>query len=132
MMLFLDTDNNKATGWEGYDFVVNYNVIDETITTLCAYKNNTWQEMGVVKYQVKGNELMVAIPRSLLGLTGESMTLNFHWLDNVTDVYDLESWFTTGDSAPERRNNYSLTLKVPYDAAEETVLPARTEGADLL
>jgi hypothetical protein len=74
MMLFLDADNNKATGWEGYDFVVNYNVIDETITTLCAYKNNTWQEIGVVKYQVKGNEFMVAIPRSLLGLTGESMT----------------------------------------------------------
>ncbi len=128
MMLFLDTDNNKATGWEGYDFVVNYNVIDETITTLCAYKINTWQEIGVVKYQVKGNECMVAIPRSLLGLTGESMTLNFHWLDNVTDVYDLESWFTTGDSAPERRNNYSLTLKVPYATAEETVLPARSEG----
>ena len=129
MLLFMDTDNSKATGWEGYDFVVNYNVIDETTTTLCAYKNNTWQEIGTVKYRVKGNELMVAIPRSLLGLTGESMTLNFHWLDNVTDVYDLESWFTTGDSAPERRNNYSLTLKVPYDAAEETVLPARTDGA---
>ena len=50
-------------------------------------------------------------------------------MDDVTDVYDLHSWFTTGDSAPERRNDYTLTLTVPYDSAEEKILPACTEGA---
>ena len=129
MMLFIDADNDKKTGWEGYDFAVNYAVIDDTTTTLCAYKEDVWQEIGRVKYRVEDCEMMVAIPRALLGLTEESFTLNFHWLDNVTDVYDLHSWFTTGDSAPERRNDYTLTLSVPYDTAEEIILPARTEGA---
>ncbi|MBO5042702.1 MAG: hypothetical protein J6D87_07035 [Clostridia bacterium] len=128
MLLFFDSDNNKSTGWEGYDFVVNYDVIDDTTTTLCAYKDGIWQEIGVVKYQVKDNEFMVAIPRSLLGLTNERFMLYFHWMDNVTDVYDLLSWFTTGDSAPERRNNYTITLSIPYDATVETILPARVEG----
>ena len=128
MLLFFDSDNNQSTGWEGYDFVINYDVIDDTTTTLCAYKNNVWQEIGVVNYQVKDNEFMVAVPRSLLGLTNECFTLNFHWMDNVADIYDLHSWFTTGDSAPERRNNYTLTLTAPYDAVRETLLPPRIDA----
>lgn len=91
MMLFIDADNDKKTSWEGYDFAVNYAVIDDTTTTLCAYKEDVWQEIGRVKYRVEDCEMMVAIPRALLGLTEESFTLNFHWLDNVTDVYDLHS-----------------------------------------
>ena len=130
MLLFMDIDNNKSTGWEGYDFVVNYNVIDDSTTTLCAYKDNVWQEVGVVHYKVKDTEFTVAIPRTLLGLTADSFTLNFHWMDNVTDIYDLEAWFTTGDSAPERRNNYTLTLEVPYEASAETILPSR--GAEAI
>ncbi len=129
MLLFFDSDNNKSTGWEGYDFVVNYDVIDDMTTTLCAYKDGVWQEIGTVNYQVRNNEFMVAIPRSLLGLTNEHFTLNFHWMDNLTDIYDLHSWFTTGDSAPERRNDYTLTLSIPYDAAAEIIRPARMEGA---
>ncbi|MBO5077139.1 MAG: hypothetical protein J5584_06050 [Clostridia bacterium] len=121
MLLFIDADNDKSTGWEGYDYVVNYQVIDNALTTLCAYKDDIWQEIGAVRYRAESNELMLSIPRSLLGLTGDKFTLNFHWLDNVTDIYSLESWFTTGDSAPERRNNYTLTLSIPYRAADETI-----------
>ena len=47
----------------------------------------------------------------------------------MTDIYDLHAWFTTGDSAPDRRNDYTLTLTVPYDASAETILPVRIEGA---
>jgi hypothetical protein len=129
MMLFIDADNRKSTGWEGYDFAVNYAVIDDTTTTLCAYKDNVWQEIGCVEYRVSGCEMMIAIPRSLLGLTEDAFTLNFHWLDHVTDVYDLHAWFTTGDSAPERRNDYTLTLNVPYDPSEAVIRPGRREGA---
>ena len=129
MMLFIDGDNDPSTGWEGYDFVINYGVIDDTATTLCAYREDVWQEVGAVRYRVEDCEMMVAIPRSLLGLTEDVFTLNFHWMDNVTDVYDRHSWFTTGDSAPERRNDYTLTLSIPYDATEETIFPARAEGA---
>ncbi|MBR6933888.1 MAG: hypothetical protein IKH41_00180 [Clostridia bacterium] len=119
MLLFIDADNDKSTGWEGFDFLVNYQVLEGGLTTLCAYKDNVWQEIGVVRFKSEGSELMIAIPRSLLGLTQNTFTVNFHWMDNVTDIYSLESWFTTGDSAPERRNNYTLTLKIPYDSGKE-------------
>ncbi len=122
MLLFLDVDCDKSTGFEGYDILINNRIIDDTTTSLSVWREGLWQEVGAVAYKVAEDELMISIPRTLLGLTGESLTVQFHWLDNVTDLYDLDSWFTTGDSAPERRNNYALTLAVPYDPATETDL----------
>lgn len=128
MLLFIDADADKTTGWEGYDYLVNYQVVSDTVTTLCAYKDGVWQEMGTVAYAVKGDRMTVTVPRSLIGLTAETVKVNFHWMDNVTDIYDLESWFTTGDSAPERRNNYAADLAIPYTGEGETILPARESG----
>ena len=125
MLLFIDADADKSTGWEGYDFMVNYEVVSNTVTTLCAYKDGVWQEIGTVAYAVKGDRVTVTIPRSLIGLTDKTVKVNFHWMDNVTDVYDLESWFTTGDSAPERRNNYAYEQAIRYTGNGETLLPAR-------
>ena len=125
MLLFIDADADKSTGWEGYDFMVNYEVVSNTVTTLCAYKDGVWQEIGTVAYAVKGDRVTVTIPRSLIGLTDKTVKVNFHWMDNVTDVYDLESWFTTGDSAPERRNNYAYEQAIRYTGKGETLLPAR-------
>ena len=128
MLLFIDADNDKTTGWEGYDYLINYEVISDTVTTLCAYKDGVWQETGVVSYAAKGCRMTVTVPRSLLGLTGDTVNINFHWLDNVTDIYDLESWFTTGDSAPERRNDYAARLGIAYTGKGEKILPKRDDG----
>ena len=127
MLLFIDADCNKSTGWEGYDYLVNYEVLSDKLTTLCAYRDGVWQEAGNVSYAVRGNELTLAVPRSVLGLTDQTVVLGFHWLDNVSDVYSLESWFTTGDSAPERRNDYAAYIIVRYKEGGQ-VLPARDNG----
>ena len=37
MLLFIDVDNDSETGWYGYDFVVNKNVIDNKTTTISKY-----------------------------------------------------------------------------------------------
>ena len=34
MMLFIDTDLDSGTGWNGYDYVVNMDVVDSDTTTL--------------------------------------------------------------------------------------------------
>lgn len=34
MLLYIDSDNNKNTGWEGYDYVINTEVKSNTITPL--------------------------------------------------------------------------------------------------
>ncbi len=129
MLLFIDADADKSTGWEGYDFLINYEVISDTVTTICAYKDGVWQEIGTVAYAVKGDRMTVTIPRSLIGLTDATVKVNFHWMDNVTDIYDLESWFTTGDSAPERRNNYAYEQAIRYTGKNEVILPARESDA---
>ncbi len=128
MLLFIDGDADANTGWEGYDFAVNLEVIDESHTVLCAYRDGVWQEIGLVAYKYDGNALHIAIPRSLLGETEASISLSFHWIDNVSDVYDLSCWFTEGDSAPERRNRYVFEATCTYDAQAETILAPRTQG----
>ncbi len=110
MMLFLNTDRRKDTGWEGYNTLVNWPPVSETCTTV---KRNTggwnWQEVGRVPYRVDGCEMMIAVPRSMLGLDGARISIDFHWSDNLQNPGDLEDFLTNGDSAPNRRFDYRFS-----------------------
>ncbi len=127
MLLFIDADCDPATGWEGYDYLINYCVIDESRTVVCRYQNGLWQEIALTEYRTAGNELQIRVPRSVLGLTQETIEIGFHWLDNVTNLYSLYDWFTTGESAPERRNYYFVKASCRYTPEQESVLPARSD-----
>jgi hypothetical protein len=50
--------------------------------------------------------LEMAVPRKLLGLTGDAFTFDFHWCDNPTI-----SLCVSGDSAPNRRFNYRCSWR---------------------
>lgn len=128
MLLFVDVDNDVTTGFEGYDRLINYALIDGGTTAVCAYLNNAWQEIGTAEYRTEGNKLMIKAGRSLLGQTGAEVRFGFHWLDNVTNIYDLSDWFLTGDSAPERRARYTFCCACGYDATGEQLPPARDNG----
>jgi hypothetical protein len=110
MLLFVDADNNPATGWYGYDFVVNKQVNDRQQTTLMRYNpkggKNTWKEVARINYRHAGNRLELSIPRNILGLTAEKFTFDFKWSDNAADLNDIISLCTGGDTAPNRRFNY--------------------------
>ncbi|MBO4423779.1 MAG: hypothetical protein J5879_10080 [Clostridia bacterium] len=121
MLLFIDGDGDPDTGWEGYDYLVNYEVIDKSGTVICEYKDGIWQETGVVSYRQRGNEMHIAVPRSLIGQTGGTLSFGFHWNDNVNNVYDLRCWFLEGDNAPERRNTYSFSAECAYGGGAGTV-----------
>ena len=45
MMLFIDIDRNKSTGWEGYDYVVNYETPDASTGTV-SEKRRRQMRMG--------------------------------------------------------------------------------------
>jgi hypothetical protein len=111
MMLFIDADKNLNTGWFGYDFMVNKKVIDSKTTTLCRYDGKQWVEVARVNYHYEGNQLEVAIPRSLLKLKGSTVTFDYHWNDNTETLTDPMSLSTSGDSAPNRRFNYRVIWK---------------------
>ena len=107
MLLFIDTDRRKDTGWEGYDVLINWPVIDARRTTV---KHNTggwnWQPAGEALYRVEDNQLVVAVSRQALGLAGGPITFDFHWADNIAGTGEIEDFFDHGDSAPARRFNY--------------------------
>jgi hypothetical protein len=115
MLLLIDGDQNPATGWSGYDYLINQRVVDDKTTTLMRYNpgstNNQWVEVGRLNYRYSGKALEMAVPRKLLGLKGDTFAFDFHWCDNPTDLKDPISLCTSGDSAPNRRFNYRCIWK---------------------
>ncbi len=109
MMLLIDADRNTATGWEGFDYIVNRSVIGIGKTTLEKCRGGwKWERAAEVSYRVSGNELHLAIPRPAvgLGLASEQISLDFKWTDNWSKPGDVMDFYVSGDTAPEGRFKY--------------------------
>ncbi len=115
MLLLIDADQNPATGWYGYDYIINLRVVDEKTTTLQRYApgapGGPWIEVARLNYCYAGKRLELAVPRQRLGLKGDAFTFDFHWCDNPPDLKDAISLCLAGDSAPNRRFNYRCIWK---------------------
>ena len=107
MMLFIDTDRNKATGWNGYDFVVNYaSPRNGKAVVQKSYQDKwIWKDAADVDMRVDGNKLVIAIPRSVLGTT-DALNFEFKWCDNMQDDGNIMDFYVSGDVAPGGRFNY--------------------------
>ncbi|HXG23085.1 MAG TPA: hypothetical protein VNJ09_00915, partial [Chthonomonadales bacterium] len=109
MLLFIDVDGERKTGWEGYDFLVNRRVIDTVTTTLEENLGGwNWRKKAMVRYRVRGNEMMLAIHRADLGLADSSrpLQIDFKWADNMQDEGSMDAFTLNGDCAPPGRFNY--------------------------
>ena len=109
MLLFIDADQDKSTGWEGYDYVINNGINSSTQTTLKQWNVSSWGSSQNISYNKSGNEMEISIPRSALGLDSGTPEFYFHWADNPPNLIDISAFFTDGDSAPSRRFNYNYT-----------------------
>ena len=66
----------------------------------------TWTTVrSDIAYTVRGNQLMLTIPRASLGLGADPVQFDFHWADNF-QTNDIADFGVDGDSAPDRRFNY--------------------------
>lgn len=111
MLLYIDADNDSKTGWYGYDFVINKNIVDENKTILLKVHGRESQQNGgrtsqQIKYQYKNNKIEIQIPRNLLGINSSSFQFDFKWSDNAASVETPISFALNGDAAPNRRFNY--------------------------
>lgn len=109
MWLFIDADCDRATGWEGYDFMVNRT--GATGDELWLERNTggwNWRRLTRVKFRTEGADLHLAIPRSALGFTGRDaqVAFDFKWLDNAQSPGDLLDSYVNGDAAPDGRFNF--------------------------
>ena len=114
MWLLIDTDQNPKTGWQGYDFILN-RTTDGKDTWL---EKNThgwaWQRVTKVSLVVKGNELMLSVPRRLLGLPdGDAVRFDFKWWDNPQKPGDIMDSYLSGDVAPDARFNFHYVTAPP-------------------
>ena len=111
MLLFINTDANGKTGWNGYDFVVNRSHDGKTCSVeQCVGNAWQWKKIADVPMHIAGQDLVIAVPRRTLGLAqGKSLALDFKWADNIPDHPSVMDFYTEGDAAPDARFNYRFT-----------------------
>ena len=108
MILFLDADRDKATGWEGYDYAVNVKSPGRRSATVSRSVDGAfeWEDAASARYVVKGNRLIVRIPRSLDPAFRGKLDFEFKWADNMQDEGNPMDFYVSGDVAPSGRFNY--------------------------
>lgn len=113
MTLYVDTDRNHATGWEGYDFRITKSAIDE-------YRDGQWMPTGqTAEYRVTDNSYRVKIARSAVKLSPSDKTdMEFKWVDNSDDT-DILNFYLYGIAAPSGRFNYVFTELEQKAVSEE-------------
>jgi hypothetical protein len=109
MWLLIDADQNAATGWAGYDFIVNRTLAGAGKSWL---EKNVggwqWEKVAPVDFRVQGKELELVVPRAALGWPADSTRakFDFKWADNLQRPGDVMDFYTSGDVAPEGRFNF--------------------------
>lgn len=101
MVLLIDRDQKKLTGWEGYDLAVNWKVMSQTKSTCAKWEHGKWQPAGEIEIAYRGRNLELSIPNEYFAReTGQGF--DFKWSDNAS-LTSVESLFLEGDVAPDRR-----------------------------
>ncbi len=111
MQLYLDSDADAATGWYGYDYIVNYAARDASVTSIAQYNGRdnafSFAESGELAYRVEENRMMIAVPLSMLDIDNyEEIEIQFKWADSKTPYDEMEDFYCDGDVAPLGRLNY--------------------------
>lgn len=109
MHLLIDADQNPATGWLGYDFLVSGNGLHRHVAPEAgAPVRFSWVKVQDIPRHIGGRELHLAIPREALGLpTGDAlMGIDFKWADHLQDPNDPMDVYVSGDVAPDGRFSY--------------------------
>ncbi len=99
MLLLIDTDCSKKTGWEGYDLIVN-----RAAPGVLEKSSKHWK----LEYSIDGSTLELAIPREFFG---DAIDFEFKWVDNLNRPGDIMDFYTCGDAAPGGRFNYRYTAQ---------------------
>lgn len=107
MTLLIDIDRDKATGRQGYDYLVNRKRTKKGKTSICKWdKSSNWKELSEIDFKVIDNKMELAIPRSLFFDISDKINFEFKWADNIKVLDDPMDFYLYGDVAPSARFNY--------------------------
>ncbi len=123
MQLFISTGGD---GWYGYDYIVNYKTKELDTTTVARYCGTdgsyAFEVIGEVSYRVQGNQMMIAVPMEMLGITNPNgIKFDFKWADSRSLITTMEQFYTDGDAAPLGRLNYVYQNCLDPETAEQYV-----------
>ena len=108
MNLFIDTDFDHDTGWEGYNYAVNRSR-DGSIAKVEKLEKGSFAgtDAGTAEIAWSGNRFTVKIAKSILGINEKTgINLDFKWADNSTETGNVLSFMDLGDTAPNDRFNF--------------------------
>jgi len=113
MMLFIDSDRDKSTGWNGYDYIVNRVSPRKNKAIVERNVGNRWEweQVAESKFAVRDNVLEMEILRSVLNLQAEMVDLEFKWNDNMQENGNIMDFYINGDTAPGGRFNFVYSEK---------------------
>jgi hypothetical protein len=106
MRLFIDTDRNKSTGWEGYDLVVNRLNPEKTAVIEKSEKDWNWSKKGEARFSIRNNRIELRIPRTLISANDKKLDFEFKWSDNMQEDGNIMDFYVNGDVAPGGRFNF--------------------------
>ena len=108
MMILIDIDRNPATGWHGYDYLLNRTRSSSGQSSIEKNIDNQWQwtQTSSAQLAYKNNELELRITKSSLGIKDTDFNFEFKWADNIKSDGDIMDFYISGDVAPSSRFNY--------------------------
>lgn len=108
MILFVDIDRDKSTGWNGYDYIINRKsptgkkaIIEKNIGNRWE-----WKEIKRTSYVVNDNRLEIKIDRKIFNMNGKRLNFEFKWNDNMQENGNIMDFYVNGDTAPGGRFNF--------------------------
>lgn len=110
MNLFLNTDGDASTGWEGYDYVINRSHNDKTVSVEQFTDGFASEKLGDAQYYLEGECLVVQIKKSMIGVNGALENFLFKWADNSTTSGNVMEFMDLGDAAPNDRYAFSYVV----------------------
>ena len=110
MMLFIDADRDKSTGWNGYDYMVNRVIPKGKKAVLEKNVGNRWEweELAPIPMAVSDKRLELEIDRLLLDMLSP-LDFEFKWNDNMQENGNIMDFYVNGDTAPGGRFNFVFT-----------------------
>lgn len=108
MNLYLNTDGDVKTGWEGYDYVLNRDR-DSFVVTVEKFKDNSFESevVGGAYYYLNGSYMAIRLSKEIIGVEGKLSEMIFKWADNSVYNGDPMAFMDLGDTAPDNRFGFA-------------------------
>jgi len=109
LFLWIDADQDRSTGWEGYEFLVRRGDGEADEFWIERHRGDRdswkWDRVRKVASRVAKDALWLEVPRRAIGLAaGEAaLEIDFKWADNLQKPGDAMDLYLSGDVAPEGR-----------------------------